>query len=67
MGLGEGRWGAAVVPIALSCGMFVLFLFSLRSAHLLRRYPPPPHTEATEEILDEIRQRRQERRKYYDE
>ncbi len=66
LGFGEGRWGAAIIPIVLAIVMFILFLMSLRSLHLLRRFPPPPHTEATEEVLDEIRKRREERRKYYD-
>ncbi len=66
LGIEESRWGAAIVPMVLAVGMFVLFLLSLRSSHILRRFPPPPHTEATEEVLGEIQKRREERRKYYD-
>jgi len=62
----EGHWGAAIIPTVLSVVMLCLFLLALRCAHLFRRFPPPPHTEATEEILDEIRKQRAERRKYYD-
>jgi hypothetical protein len=63
----EDRWGVATIPLILAGGMALLLLFALRSTYLFKRYPPPAHTEATDEIMEEIRRKRQERRKYYDE
>ncbi len=65
--LREGFWGIGLVAASLLVGSIGLFMLACYSSGILKKHPPPPDlNDFTDELLDEYRAKRDERRKKYD-
>ncbi len=65
--LREGYWGIGLVAASLFVGSVGLFLLASYSAGILKKHPPPPDlNDFTDDLLEEYRVKRDERRKKFD-